>query len=78
LKKSSPKVAHINGADLVGQDDAERVSPYKSPSLSYSIIQAITMGWTIRTMWTVVFHIKDNFYSAFVIVADILLISAQP
>ena len=29
-------------------------------------------------MWTVVFHIKDNFYSALVIVADISLISAPP
>jgi len=26
--------------------------------------------WTIRTMWTILVHIKDKFYSASVIIAD--------
>ena len=31
-----------------------------------------------RTIWTILFHIKDNFYSASVIIADILSIFSYP
>jgi hypothetical protein len=33
-------------------------------------MQAITTGWTMRTIWTIVFHTKDDCRPASVFIAD--------
>jgi hypothetical protein len=67
LKKSSPKVAHIDNAGL---DDRWWVFTCKLSYRSPSTIQAIPIGWTIRAIGTILFHIKDDCRPASVFIAD--------